>query len=130
LLFIDFTEVVVAPPALYLLHVQENLKAPVQVAAQNAYICASGAYTGEISPDQLADAKVPWVILGHSERRSLFGDTDKLVAEKTKAALEAGLSIILCIGESLEEREKGDTIKVVERQLEAVAGVLKPEDWR
>jgi triosephosphate isomerase len=123
------TEVVVAPPALYLLHVQEHLKAPAQVAAQNAYVCASGAYTGEISPHQLADAKVPWVILGHSERRSLFGDTDKLVADKTKAALEAGLSVILCIGESLEEREKGDTIKVVERQLEAVAAVLKPEDW-
>ncbi len=59
----------------------------------------------------------------------MFGDTDKLVADKSKAALDAGLSIILCVGETLEEREKGDTIKVVERQLEAVAAILEPKQW-
>ena len=77
---------------------------------------------------QLKDAGIPWVIIGHSERRTLFGDTDKIVAEKTKAALAAGLSVILCIGETLEEREGDKTIEVVERQLKAVADTI--QDWR
>lgn len=123
------TEVVIAPPALYLLNVQAHLNPPNQVSAQNCFTEASGAYTGEIAPQQLVDAKVPWVILGHSERRSMFGDTDKLVAAKAKAALDAGLSIILCVGETLEEREKGETIAVVERQLEAAAAILTKEEW-
>ena len=105
------------------------LKKPVQVSAQNAFTEASGAFTGEISPNQLKDADVHWVILGHSERRALFGDSDKLVADKTKAALAAGLSVIACIGETLEEREKGVTKEVVERQLDAIAKEIKQEDW-
>jgi triosephosphate isomerase len=68
----------------------------------------------------LVDAGIPWVIVGHSERRALFGETDETVAKKTKVALDTGISVILCVGETLEEREKGDTIKVVERQLNAV----------
>ena len=82
-----------APPALYLLSVQAMLKSPVEVSAQNCFTEASGAFTGEISPNQLKDANVHWVILGHSERRSLFGDTDKLVAEKVSAARKAGLKV-------------------------------------
>ncbi|KAF8603609.1 triosephosphate isomerase [Ceratobasidium sp. AG-I] len=120
-------EVVIAPPALYLLAAVATVKNGVQVAAQNSYTASSGAYTGEISATQLVDAKVPWVILGHSERRTLFGDTDSLVADKTKAALAAGLSVILCVGETLEEREAGTTVAVVERQLAAV--VEKVKDW-
>ena len=108
--------------------VLETVKNGVAVAAQNSHTASSGAYTGEISPVQLKDAGIPWVIIGHSERRTLFGDTDKIVAEKTKAALAAGLSVILCIGETLEEREGDKTIEVVERQLKAVADTI--QDWR
>ncbi|GFZ49375.1 Triosephosphate isomerase [Saitozyma sp. JCM 24511] len=123
-------DIVVAPPAIYLLGVKDSLKEPVQVAAQNCFTESSGAFTGEISPNQLKDADIHWVILGHSERRSLFGDTDNLVADKTKAAIAAGLSVIACIGESLEEREKGVTNQVVERQLEAIAAAIQPDDWK
>ncbi|CUA69824.1 triosephosphate isomerase (TIM) [Rhizoctonia solani] len=121
------TEVVIAPPALYLLTSLAAANPNIQVAAQNAYTKSSGAYTGEISPAQLVDAGIPWVILGHSERRTLFGDTDEIVADKTKAALDAGLSVILCIGETLDEREAGITVKVCERQLDAVR--TKVTDW-
>jgi len=124
------TEVVVAPPALYLLYVQAALHAPVQVAAQNCFSEASGAFTGEISPNQLKDANIHWVILGHSERRSMFGDTDKLVAEKVKAATAAGLGVIACVGESLDQREQGVTKETVERQLEAIAGSLDDAAWK
>lgn len=82
------------------------------------------------SPAQLADAGIPYVILGHSERRTLFHETSDLVAQKTKAAIDAGLSIILCIGETLAEREVGTTITVVEEQLAAVVSLLKQEEWR
>jgi len=120
-------EVVVSPPALYLLLAQSILRPEVKVAAQNIFDKGNGAYTGEISAHQLKDAKVDWVILGHSERRSIFAESDQFVASKTKAALHAGLSVILCCGESLEEREKGVTVEVVTRQLKAVADVV--EDW-
>lgn len=123
-------EVVIAPPALYLLNVLEHAQAPIQVAAQNAYHVASGAFTGEISPEQLKDAGVPWVILGHSERRSLFGDSDKVVADKVKAALNAGLKVIACVGETLEEREKNITNEVVQRQLEAIAAAIDEKAWK
>jgi triosephosphate isomerase len=109
--------------------VQSLIKPPVQVSAQNAFSEASGAFTGEISPNQLKDADVHWVILGHSERRALFGDSDKIVADKVKAAVGAGLGIIACIGETLEQRESGETKAIVERQLEAISKEIKEEDW-
>ena len=112
-----------------MLKIKAEVNKPIQVSAQNAFNLDSGAYTGEISPTQLKDAGINWVILGHSERRALFGDSDHIVAEKTRAALAAGLSVIACVGETLEEREKGITKEVVERQLEAIAAVVKPEDW-
>ncbi|KAF8527582.1 Triosephosphate isomerase [Hysterangium stoloniferum] len=122
-------EVVIAPPSLYLIPVRELLNERIQVAAQNAYHQPSGAYTGEISPFQLRDAGIPWVILGHSERRTLFHETSELVAEKTKAALTEKLSVILCVGETLGEREAGKTAEVVEAQLEAVVKVLSEAQW-
>jgi triosephosphate isomerase len=124
-----FVEVVVAPPSIYLLQVKEKLTPPAQVAAQNCYTADSGAYTGEISPSQLQDANIEWVILGHSERRSMFGDTDKFVADKTKAAIANGLKVILCVGETQEEREKDITMEVNERQLEAVTKTIEEKDW-
>ncbi|THG99027.1 hypothetical protein EW145_g7335 [Phellinidium pouzarii] len=124
------TEVVIAPPSLYLLSTIELLKgSSVKVAAQNCYYKSSGAFTGEISPAQLADAQVPYVILGHSERRAIFLETSELVAQKTKAAVDAGLSVILCVGETLQEREAGTTVAVVEAQLAAVVEALKAEEW-
>jgi triosephosphate isomerase len=99
------------------------------VSAQNAYFKNSGAFTGEISPEQIKDAGIPWVILGHSERRSLFGDTEEVVADKVKAALAQGLKVIACIGETLEEREKGITNQVTQKQLGAIAKVLDEKDW-
>lgn len=122
-------EVVIAPPAIHLLLSQEALSGTnIAVSGQNAYDKPSGAFTGEVSVTQLADAKIPWVILGHSERRTLFGETDEIVATKTKAALENQLSVILCVGETLEQREKNESIDVVVRQLDAVKKQIS--DWR
>jgi triosephosphate isomerase len=84
----------------------------------------SGPFTGEVSAPMLKDAGCTWVILGHSERRQIFGETDEGVAEKTAAALAGGLSPIVCIGETLAEREAGETVHVVTRQLHAVIAHL------
>ncbi|EIW75523.1 triose phosphate isomerase [Coniophora puteana RWD-64-598 SS2] len=127
------TEVVISPPALYLIPLVDFLRKDFSVSAQNCHEKLSGAFTGEISPTQLADAGVPWVILGHSERRTLFGENEKgevrsIVAAKTKAALDAGLKVILCVGEKEEQREAGKTDEVVRSQLEPVFEVLKGDD--
>jgi len=121
------TEVVVAPPSLYLLTLRDHLRKDIEVAGQNAYITDEGAFTGEISTMMLADENIPWVILGHSERRSLFQEADHVVAEKTEAALKNKLKVILCIGETLEEREANQTMAVVQRQLAAIKE--KNIDW-
>jgi triosephosphate isomerase (TIM) len=91
----------------------------VEIGAQNMYPRDSGAYTGEISGPMLVEAGCRWVIVGHSERRQLFGDTDAIVAEKVAAALKARLVPIACVGETLAEREGGCTLEVVERQVQA-----------
>ena len=96
----------------------------VEVAAQNAHPRDSGAYTGEISVKMLADAGCSWVIAGHSERRQLFGETDAFVTEKVAAILAGGLRPIACVGETLQEREAGKTLEVVEGQVRAFLGVL------
>jgi len=121
------TEVVVAPPSIFLLLARELLKSNIAVAAQNTSDKDNGAFTGEISVSQVKDVGGAWSILGHSERRQMYHETDEVVASKTKVALEGGLGVILCCGESLEEREAGKTIAVVEKQLKAVADVVK--DW-
>ena len=83
------------------------------VAAQNCSAQGNGAYTGEVSADILVDMGIHWVILGHSERRSLYNESNELVALKTKYALSKGLNVILCIGEKLEERESGTTNEIL-----------------
>ncbi|KAK1751549.1 Triosephosphate isomerase [Echria macrotheca] len=120
-------EVVIAPPALYLLLVREHLKKELEVAAQNVFDRPNGAFTGEISVSQLQDSGINWTILGHSERRTILGETDEVVASKTKFATEGGVSVIWCCGESLEEREAGQTVAVVEKQLAALKA--KIGDW-
>lgn len=124
------TEVVIAPPALYLLPVQAAVtNSQIKVSAQNAYFKENGAFTGEISSTQIKEAGLPYVVLGHSERRTLFHETNEVVAQKTRAALDAGLKVILCIGETLAQRESGETAKVCEEQLSAVVKQIKAEEW-
>ncbi|KAL9708566.1 triosephosphate isomerase [Leucoagaricus gongylophorus] len=124
------TEVVIAPPSIYLLSVKASVRQDVAVSAQNLYPKDSGAFTGEISPKQLVDAGIPWVILGHSERRTLFNESSEFVAQKTRVAIDTGLKVILCIGETLQQREAGETNKINEAQLAPVIAALKPEDWK
>lgn len=122
------TEVVVAPPSIYLVHTRGSLNKQIGVAAQNCYKVQSGAFTGEISPNMLLDCGIKWVILGHSERRHVFGESDQLIGEKTKYALDqANFCVIPCIGEKLEEREAGKTNEVVFRQMKAIADNVS--DW-
>ncbi|RDL39635.1 Triosephosphate isomerase [Venustampulla echinocandica] len=121
------TEVVIAPPALYLLLARSELRSGVEVAAQNVFDKPQGAFTGEISADQLKDSNITWALIGHSERRTILREDDAFVASKTKAALDGGIGVILCCGESLEQREAGKTIDVVTSQLAAVKA--KVSDW-
>ena len=96
----------------------------VAVGAENLYYEPSGAYTGEVSADMLKDLGVKYVIIGHSERRQYFGETDITVNKKVHAALEAGLHPIICVGESLEQREMGVTMELIALQVKsALAGV-------
>jgi triosephosphate isomerase len=117
----------VAPPFTALAAVAQELaesQSAVGVAAQNMCAEPSGAFTGEISATMLLDSGATWVILGHSERRQLFGETDASVTRKVTAALEADLRPIVCVGETLAEREAGATLAVVERQVRAFASEL------
>lgn len=120
-------EVVVSPSTLHLLTVHQLLKSGVQVSAQNISQYKNGAYTGETSAEMLVDAGINWTILGHSERRHIFGESDAVVAEKVKFALDHKLKVMACIGEKLEEREAGKTKAVNERQLAAIRE--RVEDW-
>jgi triosephosphate isomerase len=118
-------DVVVCPPFTALAAVAPGLEeSRVGLGAQNLHPKASGAFTGEVSAPMLVAAGCTWVILGHSERRQFFGDTDTWVAEKTAAAFAAKLAPIVCIGELESEREAGKTLEVLERQVKAVLPVL------
>ncbi len=100
----------------------------IKVGAQNCHFEKSGAFTGEISADMLTEMGVEYVIIGHSERRQYFGETDETVNKRTRAALDAGLTVILCVGEVLAERELGITEEVVAKQVKvALHGVSEQE---
>lgn len=118
-------QVVIAPPATILAAAATAVAgSKVEVAAQNLYPKDEGAFTGEISAPMILGAGAKWVIIGHSERRQYFGETDKSVCEKTTAAMAAGLTPIVCVGETLAEREAGKTLEVVFRQVDAVVAEL------
>lgn len=118
-------EVVVAPPFTALAAVAETIDgSPVGLAAQNLYPKDQGAFTGEISAPMLKECGCAWVILGHSERRQIFGEADAFVAEKVAAALAHGLRPIVCVGETLAQREAGETLRVVKQQVDAFLDVI------
>ncbi|NCO68170.1 MAG: triose-phosphate isomerase [Nitrospirae bacterium CG_4_10_14_0_8_um_filter_41_23] len=112
-------DIVLAPPFTSLRISAEKLKdTNVTLAAQNVFYEEKGAYTGEVSPLMLIDVGCKYAIIGHSERRQYFNETDEIVNKKIKAAKKAGLGIIFCIGESLKEREAGKTFDVLQREIE------------
>jgi len=124
-------DVVIGCPSVYLEHTNQVLPKFISAAAQNCYKANCGAFTGEISPSMIADCGVKWVIIGHSERRQLFGETDKLIAEKVSFALSNELKVVACIGETLQEREAGKTFDILMHQVQAIAGAIKDtEHWK
>ncbi|MFC4258481.1 triose-phosphate isomerase [Marinobacter lacisalsi] len=113
-------EVVIMPPSLFVSGVKAELAgSPVAFGVQNVGRWKSGAYTGELSAGMAADVGCHYALVGHSERRQLFGETDEIVAEKVARVLESGLTVMLCVGEALEEREAGNAEAVVCRQVES-----------
>jgi triosephosphate isomerase len=126
---VDAVEIIVGPPFTALATVAGELKgANISVAGQNMYWEESGAYTGEVSPLMLKDIGCTHVIIGHSERRQFFNETDATVNKKVKAALKAGLTPIACVGETLKEREAGATMEIVERQIRDGLEGLSPQE--
>lgn len=120
-------KVAVFPAFVHLDHVRRNLKGSnVILGAQNCYGKKEGAFTGEISPYMLRDMGVQVVMVGHSERRHVFGETEDMLREKVKIALRAKLDVMLCVGETLDEREANETFRVLARQMRALK-VVKPE---
>ncbi len=118
-------EIVIAPPFTSLPVAAKLLReSNIKLAGQNVFYEESGAYTGEISPLMLKDVECSYVIAGHSERRQYFGETDETVNRKIRVAMSAGLAVIFCIGETLEERESGNTFNILKRQIkEGLRGI-------
>lgn len=126
---IDDPEVVLCPPFTSIARVGEiTYGTAIELGAQNMYWERSGAYTGEISPPMLKALGCRYVILGHSERRGLFGETDAVVNRKIKACLENGLFPIICVGETLEKREAGVTREIVSKQFTRSLAGISGED--
>ncbi len=118
-------DVLIAPPYTALAAVADTIDgSPVLLAAQNIHPKHEGAYTGEISGPMLEECGCTWVIVGHSERRGLFGETDAFVAEKTAASLEHDLLPIVCVGETSAERDAGETLRIVKKEVEAFLDII------
>lgn len=124
-------EVVLCTPYIYLPVLQKYVEevSRISLGAQNCHQKASGAYTGEISAPMLAALNIPYVIIGHSERRQYFGETDALLAEKVKISLANGLKPIFCCGELLEQRQNEDFVAIVKGQITAALFDLSAEDF-
>ncbi|HOV28462.1 MAG TPA: triose-phosphate isomerase [Synergistales bacterium] len=125
-----FVEMAIFPPFTSLWRALEGKRyLPwLKVGAQNVHWASEGAFTGEISADMLKEAGCDYVIIGHSERRQFFGETDEQVRRKIDAAVSAGLRAVLCVGETLQERETGETMAVVEKQLMKALVGLPPDE--
>lgn len=116
---VDDVDVMIAPPFTALAQVAAEIAdTNIDLGAQNMHWASEGAYTGEVSADMLVSAGCRYVILGHSERRHLFGETDQTINKKIKAALKAGLIPVFCIGETESQREAGDTFSVLDKQVQ------------
>jgi len=112
-------DIVIAPPFTFLLPAAEEAKGTnVKIAAQDVFYEEKGAFTGEISPSMLLDCGCSHVIIGHSERRQYFNETDEIINKKIRASKKSGLGVIFCVGESLEQREAGMTFDVLSREIE------------
>ena len=112
------SEIVIAPPYTTIYHLSHLIAdSPIRLAGQNIHWLKDGAYTGEVSAEMLKDIGCCYVIIGHSERRAYFNETDEIVSKKLYAALRAGLKPIVCVGETLAEREAGKTVSIVSTQL-------------
>ena len=123
-------EVMVAPTFVNLGEAVQQLSgSTIQVIAQNMHFAESGAYTGEISADMLLNIEVGTVIIGHSERRAYFGETDEMLSKKVKAALEKNMRVIFCFGEELEDRKSGKHFMVIESQLKNALFDLETVSW-
>lgn len=120
-------DIICTPSFLHLEYVKANLSPTYQVAAQNCSVKGDGAFTGEISAEMLRDEEVHWVILGHSERRAIFGEGNELVGAKVAKALSCGVGVIACIGETLEERNSGRMFDVLEAQMAPLLRSIS--DW-
>eukprot|EP01066_Platyproteum_vivax_P001135 Platyproteum_vivax@DN11312_c0_g1_i1.p1 len=120
-------DVVICPTFLHIPLVQNSLKRGFIVAAQNMSKTGNGAFTGEVSHAMLKDFGISWTLIGHSERRQYYGETDDVVAAKVEVAQNEGLYAAICIGELLKERQEGKTVAVLQRQMEAV--IPKIKDW-
>jgi triosephosphate isomerase len=126
---IDGIDVAVCPPYVSLAAAVEELAGSgIAVFAQNVHWAAEGAFTGEISRSMLLEVGADGALVAHSERRVLFGETDESAAQRMDAALEAGLRVIACVGETEEERDRGETRRVLERQVSAIARVADAHD--
>lgn len=123
-------EVVIIPPALYVTDVAANAGDDLSVGVQNVGRWSSGAYTGEISADMARDQGCQYALVGHSERRQIFGETDNVVAEKLGLIVSAGLYAVLCVGETLEEREAGQAQSVVEGQIRKGLATVSADQWQ
>lgn len=122
--------VILFPPFPYLATIAAAIAGSrLQLGGQNCYCENKGAFTGEVSPAMLRDVGCQWVLIGHSERRHIFGEKDALLARKVPAALTAGLRVMFCVGEKLDQRQAGQTQAVVEAQLRDGLGTLAPEQW-
>ena len=123
-------EIVICPPFVNIPAAAEACRGTrIQIGAQNLYWAAQGAFTGEVSPGMLVSAGCQWVIVAHSERREYFGETEETALKKLRAALDAGLTPIYCVGEQLHEREADQTHEVLSRQLQGCVGQLTPDQF-
>ena len=126
---IENVDIVVCPPYTLLAYLADALETSnIAVGGQNLYWQDEGAFTGEVSPVMLKDAGCRYVIIGHSERRQFFGETNENVNKKIKASLKNGLIPIVCVGENRQERESNNTFKVIESQIKGALVEISPED--
>ncbi len=122
-------EVVIIPPAPYIPLVQQQADGKLAIGVQNVSQWQSGAYTGEVSADMARDLGCWYVLVGHSERRQLFGESDEVVARKIGRVLESGLTAVLCVGETLDQRDAGEAEQVVAAQIQKGLASVTGEQW-